>query len=715
MSESFDSRSDIPTSTGSSRLPELLSGQFVGRFRLLECLGEGGMGSVWSAEDPTRKDDRRDGRVVLKFLRYDIRRCPEAVEQFRSSYRKVQQLFHEHICPLLDLGEDPLFGSFQVMPFVKGVTLLELLKKADPNRSGLSAERVVAILRPVAKALDYAHREGLVHRDIKPGNIMVDVKSGKVFVVDFGLAAEVRTSMSMHSRSVMGTSGTEPYMAPEQWLGQTQDGRSDQYSLAVVAWQMLTGSLPYQGSGMVLGFAVTQGPIPELPESLQHLQPVMAQALAKDRRQRYPATVAFVDALRKAANGGSMSESTVSDTRSSNGVTSDDGPSFEDLASILQKTQESVSRRQAQARQRMQECRYGDVVEILNGLPEHLRDASLLKEVTRKRDRVVELEAIIRKSVHEVRLKGVRGLVRELLELQPQREDMQRLFDQLPKDARPALLVAPFSVQRAHEAQRAWAEYLEIDVEVTNSLGMKFRVIPPGTFDMGSPESEPERSENETLHKVTISLAKLVGVFPVTQAEWTKVMGSNPSHFSSVSGQDTSRFPVENVSWDDSQGFLKRLNASYALTGWKYRLLTEAEWEYSCRAGTATPFWFGGKLNGREANCDGNRSFKAIRGNRLGRPSVVGSYSANPFGLYDQHGNVWEWCQDCYGRQINTSATDDPSGPESGSSRVLRGGSWRSNAGSCRSASRNRFGPSNRDDNIGFRVLCELNESAATV
>ncbi|MBL8814103.1 MAG: serine/threonine protein kinase [Planctomycetaceae bacterium] len=266
----------------------------MGRFVLQQFLGEGGMGSVWLAEDPTRKDDVRDGLVVLKFLRDDIRRCPEAVEQFKSSYRRVQQLFHEHICPLLDLGDDDRFGAFQVMPFVRGMTLLELLKKEDPNRNGLPPARVVAILQPVAKALDYAHREGLIHRDIKPGNIMVDPQTGKVFVVDFGLAAEVRTSMSMHSRSAMQVSGTEPYMAPEQWLGQAQDGRSDQYSLAVVAWQMLTGSLPYQGSGMQLGFAVTNGPIPQLQSPHRPLRDVFAKALAKDRKDRFETCRAFL-------------------------------------------------------------------------------------------------------------------------------------------------------------------------------------------------------------------------------------------------------------------------------------------------------------------------------------------------------------------------------------------------------------------------------------
>ena len=709
------------------RLRILKANLKVGRFNLIQLLGEGGMGSVWLAEDPTRKDDVRDGRVVLKFLRDDIRRCPEAVEQFKSGYRKVQQLFHEHICPLLDLGDDPTFGAFQVMPFVKGMTLVELLKREDPGQTGLAPDRVVGILLPVAKALEYAHREGLIHRDIKPGNIMVDPETGKVFVVDFGLAAEVRTSMSMHSRSTMQVSGTEPYMAPEQWLGEAQDGRSDQYSLGVVAWQMLTGSMPYRGSGMQLGFAVTQGPIPELPDPLRHLQLVLAQALAKDRKQRFETPVAFVDALARNSEGEAPAEPSQRQTGDlSRQALAAGSSSPDDLATLLQKTQESVARKYAQAKQLFQNHRYGEVVEILVGIPEHLRDTALQTEAATKRDRVEEIDRVIRGAVKDVRLDGIRELVSELLELQPHREDMQRLLAQLPKElakpARPQLLVAPFDAKQAKAAQEAWARHLGIGVEVTNSLGMKFRVIPPGTYQMGSPDEksegmllwkkilqpgEPNRSGGETLHEVTITQPKLFGVYPVTQTEWTKVMGSNPSHFKSVSGQDTSRFPVEQVSWDDCQEFLVRMNKAHAIKGWQYRLPTEAEWEYACRAGTVGPFWFGGELNGKQANCDGNHPYQTGKGPYLQRTSVVGSYGANPFGLHDQHGQVWEWCQDWYGA-YDASVNQDPTGPSSGSSRVLRGGSWGSHAVRCRSACRYNNVPSYRNGSIGFRLLCEL-------
>lgn len=241
--------------------------------------------------------------------------------------------------------------------------------------------------------------------------------------------------------------------------------------------------------------------------------------------------------------------------------------------------------------------------------------------------------------------------------------------------------------------------------EIQNEIGMKFRLIPPGTFQMGSPKDEPRRLD-EHLHKVTLTRAFYMGVYPVTQEEWTSVMGSNPSYFSSsgggsgkVSGQDTSRFPVEKVSWNDAQKFLGKLNASHGMSGVRYRLPSEAEWEYACRAGTTAPYSFGSALRASDANY----------GNAIGHPSAVGSYDANGFGLHDMHGNVVEWCQDWYGEDYySSSPSEDPAGPSSGFSRVLRGGSWYDSARYCRSAYRYVVDPAFSYYNLGFRVLCEL-------
>jgi formylglycine-generating enzyme required for sulfatase activity len=274
----------------------------------------------------------------------------------------------------------------------------------------------------------------------------------------------------------------------------------------------------------------------------------------------------------------------------------------------------------------------------------------------------------------------------------------------------PPLPVAPFT---ARTQQEVWAKHLGQSVEITNSIGMKLALIPPGEFMMGSPASEAERDDDETQHRVRITKPYYLGMYEVTQGEYERVMGTNPSAFSRsggrserVSGQDTSRFPVETVSWEDAVEFCRKLSALSAeqSAGRVYRLPTEAEWEFACRAGTTTPFHFGSQLNGREANCDGNYPYgTTTKGTYLERPTPVGSYGANGFGLYDMHGNVWEWCSDWYAGYAST-AVDDPTGPTSGSYRVARGGSWINYARGCRSALRLRLTPDPRISLLGFRL-----------
>ncbi len=188
-----------------------------------------------------------------------------------------------------------------------------------------------------------------------------------------------------------------------------------------------------------------------------------------------------------------------------------------------------------------------------------------------------------------------------------------------------------------------------------------------------------------------------MGVHEVTQAQYAQVMGKNPSDFQG------DNLPVETVSYKDALEFCQKLSDLPAekAAGRKYRLPTEAEWEYCCRAGTSTPFHFGNELNGTQANCDGNNPYGTTKkGPYLEKTSPVGSYPANAWGLYDMHGNVWEWCQDWYGDYPKQSVTD-PRGPEVGSGCVLRGGSWRDGAAFCRSAYRNWRDPSSRSDGFG--------------
>ncbi len=276
-------------------------GQTVGRFQLLEMLGHGGMGQAWKAVDPNRKDENNAGFVVLKFLPDVLRFNEDATEEFKGAYRRVQALHHEHICPLYDIGEEPGLGCFQVMQFLEGITLRTLIRKEDPQRRGLPPRQVVKLLEPVAKALDYAHRNKLIHRDIKPENIIVDPENNGVHLIDFGLAAQVRNSLSKYSKEQMGNSGTEAYMSPEQWQGKLQEANSDQWALAVVAWELLSGTLPFQGTGFQLGYTICHAPSPLLPESQSRFDAFFAKAFAKTGSDRFRSCVELIHELKREA------------------------------------------------------------------------------------------------------------------------------------------------------------------------------------------------------------------------------------------------------------------------------------------------------------------------------------------------------------------------------------------------------------------------------
>jgi formylglycine-generating enzyme required for sulfatase activity len=248
--------------------------------------------------------------------------------------------------------------------------------------------------------------------------------------------------------------------------------------------------------------------------------------------------------------------------------------------------------------------------------------------------------------------------------------------------------------------------------ELTNSIGMKLVLIPAGSFLMGSPRTEVGHGEDEQQHEVEITQPFYLGVYEVTQDEYKRVVGSNPSKSAQQAG-DTGRFPVEWVSWEEAVEFCRKLSdlPGEKEAGRIYRLPTEAEWEYACRekAG-ASPFYFGDTLASRDANIKPSAArWDDVGGPELKRPTQVGSYKPNGFGLYDMHGNVWEWCADWYDKGYYAiSPKTDPQGPPTGSVRVLRGGSWFREAVDCRSAVRNWGAPKERSPDVGFRVAATL-------
>jgi len=252
---------------------------------------------------------------------------------------------------------------------------------------------------------------------------------------------------------------------------------------------------------------------------------------------------------------------------------------------------------------------------------------------------------------------------------------------------------------------------------IINGNEYRFRYCPPGTFLMGSPESEENRSDDEVQRRVTITEGFWTLETEVTQAMWTSVTGNNPSAFSAdglysawVRKRDTSDFPVEQVSWNDCQSFVEKLNSGdFAPKGFKFRLPTEAEWEYACRAGATTPFFWGSSLNGAKANCDGSYPYGTeTAGAYLGRPEKVGRYAPNAWGLRDMHGNVLEWCADWYDANYYKSSGDvlNPRNvTKTDAGRVARGGGWSDGAACCRAACRRGFDASFRYSAFGFRLV----------
>lgn len=610
MNKRFEPRDQQPTVKLNLQVEP---GMVVDRFELDRFLGNGGMGEVWLAIDPQRRDDRRAGHVVLKFLRQDIRLCAQAVNDFQTAYRRVQDLIHENICALLELGNDANLGTFQVMHYVSGSALDQIISERRKSGNGrFSLKEVIDYLSPVARALDYAHEHEIIHRDIKPGNIMVDGETGRVRVVDFGLAAEVRTSMSQHSQAKSAISGTESYMAPEQWMGRSQDGRSDQYSLGVVVWEMLTGGLPFVGSGMQLAFAVTNAELPSLPDDLQLFQEVLGTALAKNPADRFATCQELIANLWEARNResaprqGAESRSAGSPSESTSNPTQATSPASSSASS---------------------------------------------SDATRSRIPVV----------------GTTGRG-------------SKIISELPAQ---------------------W---------VSSATGMKLKRLEAGRFQMGSDDSDPDARDNEKpAHQVTLTKPFYMGIYPVTQGEWISVMGTEPWKGEPYvkTGID---YPATYVSFDDAQEFLSRLNKLEEDTGlfrggWRYVLPTEAQWEYAARAGTGTRYSFGDDTSKLfdygwfdENTWDVGEKYAHRVGQKL----------ANRWGLYDMHGNVWEWCSDWYAADYySKSDSTDPTGPTSGSGgtgRVLRGGGFLSSSSDCRSAYRYGSSPGRRYDGLGFRL-----------
>ena len=259
----------------------------------------------------------------------------------------------------------------------------------------------------------------------------------------------------------------------------------------------------------------------------------------------------------------------------------------------------------------------------------------------------------------------------------------------------PATAIAPFDALQADAFQAAWADHLNVPVEFTNSINMRFAVIPPGEFKMGSPESEPGRLDNERYREVELEKPFLIGMTEVTQSQYESVIGKNPARFKGAN------HPVEKVSWEEAVEFCKKLSALPAeqAAGRVYRLPREDEWEFACRAGTTTAFSFGDDSSLAD-------QYVWFKENSGGKTHAVAEKQPNAWGLFDMHGNVFEWCE-IEPAGEHRFLTTDSKGLHESWGQVYRGGAWLNPADRCRSASRSIYKPTFHYHYIGFRVALD--------
>ena len=696
----------------------------LGPYVVLDILGKGGMGYVYKAEH------RKMRRVVaLKVIAKTALKSPAAVRRFEREVQAAARLEHPNIVTAFDAG-DAAGTHYLVMQFVDGRNLSEVVKELGPQPVG----RAVDWILQAARGLAFAHEQGVIHRDIKPGNLLVDSR-GTVKILDMGLAR--LETLDADQDQLTGTGqimGTVDYMAPEQAMDTRQaDARSDIYSLGVTLWYLLTGRPLFTGE-TVMGkmMAHMQTPAPALDTARGDVTPeidaVFQRMVAKKPAERFQSMQEVIAALQSLPHSETAAGPPSVDFR---GGPTSLGPLGTAATQTLQQPK-AVSVNENTARLSAVD------IDTAMGLKK------VFRKTQRSKSNVKPLHlAIGGGAVGALLLVGLMmfafGGRREPKSVGQGGESAAQSTSRLdtvasvaiaeptapprteskstatPPAARnttpPPPAIAPFDAAQARKHQEAWAKHLGIEVETTNSIGQTLVVIPPGRFTTG---------EGDQTVDVTLTKPFLLGQTEVTQGQWKEVMGTEPwkGKEYTIEGTDVA---ATFVSWDDAVSFCANLTERERGNGrisreQEYRLPTEAEWEFACRAGTNTKFsfgddenmvgdyaWFGGDWKDGGPIPGGNTAGEMYaHAAKLKKP--------NPFGLFDIHGNVWEWCSDWHG-DYGSGALFDPQGPSGGSDRVHRGGGWGNTAWHCRSANRIRRVPSPRGDYLGFRLALSPSES----
>jgi len=602
----------------------------IQHYTILEELGRGAMGIVFRARDETLLIE-----VALKMIKSEL--AAEAVSRhrfLREAQASAALRDHDHIVPVYSV-DSVKFGNeryllYLTMPLLRGESLQTRLARLEIEPVPLKDQLTIG--RHIANGLSAAHEKGMIHRDIKPGNIWLELRSGRIRakILDFGLARSRSDTQLTNTGAMLGT---PTHMAPEQWSSSEVTTAADLWSLGIVLYEMAAGQLPFNSSNAW-------------------------EMMFKVREQ--------------------------------------DPPSLSKLNGLLP-------------------TEYITLIERL-----------LSKKPADRPQSAVDVREEIRSIEYGLGIEVPRSTIR-LVPEPPITTTIQTPIPIVP--AQPSLLVGSTTPEEIQRIRREWAEFYGMPTEHEEDLGggmkLEMTFVPPGKFWMGSPANEAGRREDERQHEITINRGYFIGKFAITQEQYEQIMNTNPSSFhakgrgaKNVRGLATNRLPVEGLNWLDAQAFLKKLNDLPGSPSKRmYRLPTEAEWEYACRAGDfsseSLPFHAERPMptmSSSEANFDGRVPWlTAAKGKCLSRTEAVESFKPNRFGLFDMHGNVWEWCSDWYADVYYAISPEaDPVGPTEGGKRVLRGGCWYDQGGGCRAAQRGSFVPTDRGSLIGFRVVAPV-------